>query len=563
MSLFKKAALGVAVSVIAANAFAAAAKPKPVVVFPAPLYAGGATLPAIAYVGSSWLNINTAPTTASANNYGTGAVRQSVTTGEYTLAGTTTSATANTGAVVNLFTPPAGVTGVLSWDVAGNSSATPATVGAGQAIADKTSLFGAFAASGTAKAPTPDISYCQTGSGTGRKTLYGLSGFVASNACTDYSASSKGFGAPAGVDLAFSASDAPLNATEYAAFLTNRTAKVEPVQIPAVAGAIAVIYNPGTSGATGQVILTESQICQIFAGQITNWSQLGAYASQPITLVYRSDDSGTSFNFTNHLSAVCPTAIPNAVSTFVTASNYAATTGGNTVPTSAVGASGNGGVVNTVLATAGAIGYAEVADALARANVAGGSGLYYAAVKLQNDVPATVKYVPTAGNTAVCNPATGPKSATCTAVKVAAQKFKALDPVKDFPKAVTVTWTADQTIASYAAGRPVLGAVTLPATGAKAGCLNIVDPNTIAIPALAKGDYSQYPIEAVSYLLGFEAGNGTAAPYVQSLFDLTGKLPSAVKTIGKGTGYAALTSKIVGNGNGTTVKAVVAACVNS
>jgi phosphate transport system substrate-binding protein len=93
----------------------------------------------------------------------------------------------------------------------------------------------------------------------------------------------------------FGASDKPMK--------PEAIAKVDRgvIQIPMTAGAIAVAYNnPGC-----KLSLTQEQLARIFLGKISNYSELGC-TDQSINIVHRSDGSGTTFNFTNHLSAISP-----------------------------------------------------------------------------------------------------------------------------------------------------------------------------------------------------------------------------------------------------------------
>jgi phosphate transport system substrate-binding protein len=100
----------------------------------------------------------------------------------------------------------------------------------------------------------------------------------------------------------FGASDAPL--TQFNPTCTTC------VQIPWALAATAVIYNLG--GANLHLNMTGSVLAQIYLGKITNWSakpiaKLNPRASLPnkqITVVHRSDGSGTTYNFTDYLSHV-------------------------------------------------------------------------------------------------------------------------------------------------------------------------------------------------------------------------------------------------------------------
>ena len=93
----------------------------------------------------------------------------------------------------------------------------------------------------------------------------------------------------------FGASDKPMK--------PEAIAKVDRgvVQIPMTAGAIAVAYNNPSC----KLSLTQEQLAGIFLGKINNYTELGC-TDQAITIVHRSDGSGTTYNFTNHLSAISP-----------------------------------------------------------------------------------------------------------------------------------------------------------------------------------------------------------------------------------------------------------------
>lgn len=136
----------------------------------------------------------------------------------------------------------------------------------------------------------------------------------------------------------FAASDKPLDGEEAAAV------KRGVVQIPLTAGAIAVAYNhPGCS-----LKLTQAQLVGIFEGKITNYKELGC-ADQAIKVVYRSDGSGTTYNFTSSLSAFSPSwkAGPGA------AKSVQWPTG--------IGAKGNEGVAASLQQVKGGLGYVEAA----------------------------------------------------------------------------------------------------------------------------------------------------------------------------------------------------------
>lgn len=130
----------------------------------------------------------------------------------------------------------------------------------------------------------------------------------------------------------FAASDEPISSKD--------TSKVKRgvVQIPMVGGTIAVAYNkPGCN-----LKLTQEQVVGVFNGKINDWKQLKC-ASGPITVVHRSDGSGTTFAFTNSLRSFSPTWTVGVAKSV----NW---------PTG-LGAKGNEGVSATIKQKPGTIGY--------------------------------------------------------------------------------------------------------------------------------------------------------------------------------------------------------------
>jgi phosphate transport system substrate-binding protein len=149
----------------------------------------------------------------------------------------------------------------------------------------------------------------------------------------------------------FGTSDAPLSASQITA--CNGCA-----QIPWALAAMSVAYN--VPGAPVHLRLNGAVISNIFLGNITNWNDpaiaaLNPGASMPnlkITSVFRSDGSGSSYAFTDYLSAVSPT--------------WQSKIGVSTQPAfpAGVGAKGSGGVAGVVKNTPGALTYVDVAYAL-------------------------------------------------------------------------------------------------------------------------------------------------------------------------------------------------------
>ncbi len=149
----------------------------------------------------------------------------------------------------------------------------------------------------------------------------------------------------------FGASDAPLSPADLKKFGLG--------QFPLVVGGIVPVVN--ISGVKADDIkLDGATLADIFLGKITNWNDpkiaaLNAGLNLPagkITVVHRSDGSGTTYNFTNYLTKV--NAEWASQVKFGTAVDW---------PTG-VGGKGNEGVSQYVKQIKGSIGYVEYAYAL-------------------------------------------------------------------------------------------------------------------------------------------------------------------------------------------------------
>ena len=309
------------------------------------------------------------------------------------------------------------------------------------------------------------IQYCQTGSGFGKKVYDGLSGATGgvNGPCPPLGTkpgSTNGFGAPAALGLTdpdVAGSDSPLSQSEYTTFVTNKAStRGEPTELPEIAGSISIFYNNPDTGST-QIHLTDANICGMVLGTITNWSQLG-FPSRALSFVYRSDGSGTTFSFSNHIQAVCGSSLISTNQQFTGAPGNDVV---DTPPPGSVGASGNPGVVTQIAGNVGSIGYAEAANALGARNPS--LGIDFALVN-------------------------------------------GFDPIKNLPEAAAklngVSSVVKDSVVVISAGH---GATTTPISPAPAhaGCVLLVKPSAYA--NLSGG----YPIIAVSYHLYGYSGNGS------------------------------------------------------
>jgi phosphate transport system substrate-binding protein len=154
----------------------------------------------------------------------------------------------------------------------------------------------------------------------------------------------------------FGASDAPLTDKQLAAAPGL-------VLFPETLGGVAITYNLVQYGIPSSTVLhfTGPVLAEIYAGNITKWNDPALVAlnpgvtlpNQPISVVHRSDGSGTTFAFTNFLSVVDSAwATEVGYSTSVTWPVDKLGTG--------VGGKGNPGVAGAVANTPGAIGYVDV-----------------------------------------------------------------------------------------------------------------------------------------------------------------------------------------------------------
>ena len=149
----------------------------------------------------------------------------------------------------------------------------------------------------------------------------------------------------------FGSSDAPLKPEELA--------KYGLAQFPSVIGGVVPILNVA-GVAPGALKLDGTTLANIFLGKTTKWNDPAIVALNPglalpdqkITVVHRSDGSGTTFNFVNYLSKVSP--------------EWKDKVGeGTSVQWPAgIGGKGNEGVTAYVKQIKGGIGYVELSYAL-------------------------------------------------------------------------------------------------------------------------------------------------------------------------------------------------------
>jgi phosphate transport system substrate-binding protein len=152
--------------------------------------------------------------------------------------------------------------------------------------------------------------------------------------------------------VAFGATDGPMTDMQL------REAPGPILHLPTVLGAVVPVYNiPGVST---ELKFSGPVLADIYLGKIKKWNDPAlvklntgvALPGSEITVVHRSDGSGTTYIFVDYLSKVSP--------------EFKSTVGVNTSVSwpAGVGGKGNEGVSGLVLQTPGSIGYVELIYAL-------------------------------------------------------------------------------------------------------------------------------------------------------------------------------------------------------
>ncbi len=162
----------------------------------------------------------------------------------------------------------------------------------------------------------------------------------------------------------FGASDAPLTDSQRGD-LASKRGGAGVLYFPTLLGAVTIPTN--ISGQPGALQIRSKTLGEIFAGNITNWSDARIKAdnatnprtkgykfpNQPIVLCVRQDGSGTSFAFSSYLSKA--------------SANFKAKVGVSQLPAwsapQIVRAPGNQGVASCVTQNSGSIGYVDLGDA--------------------------------------------------------------------------------------------------------------------------------------------------------------------------------------------------------
>jgi phosphate transport system substrate-binding protein len=247
----------------------------------------------------------------------------------------------------------------------GSPSSSPVDVGQGSLVGAGSSFVAPFFQKAffdyNAKYPQVSVNYSPLGSGAG------IQQFIKKT-----------------VD--FGASDVPMASPD----ITSAGGPDALTQIPVTLGAVSIAYNvTGVSSLN----LDPDTLAKIFLGHITKWNDSAIATLNPgvnlpnkaITVVHRSDGSGTTYIFTDYLAKISP--------------EWKSTVGVSKSVKWPVGTGQpqNAGVATTIQSSDGAIGYVELAYVL-------GNSMHQAAIKNANGkfIQASV-----AGATAAAGASTG------------------------------------------------------------------------------------------------------------------------------------------------------------
>ncbi|TVR16796.1 MAG: phosphate ABC transporter substrate-binding protein PstS [Phormidium sp. GEM2.Bin31] len=151
----------------------------------------------------------------------------------------------------------------------------------------------------------------------------------------------------------FGASEAPMQGDRLASF--QAAYPYEPLQLPLVGGYVVFAYN--LPGVDEELRFSRETYCGMVGGTITNWNDPAIaednpgvdFPDLPVTWVHRSDGSGTTFVFTNHMDTICP--------------DWPAGAGTSVDWPVGIGGQGNEGVAASIVQNEGAFGYVSYAFA--------------------------------------------------------------------------------------------------------------------------------------------------------------------------------------------------------
>ncbi|MBV8530714.1 MAG: substrate-binding domain-containing protein, partial [Candidatus Eremiobacteraeota bacterium] len=168
------------------------------------------------------------------------------------------------------------------------------------------------------------VYYCIANSGDGRKAFEGEgdSGFPPTGACAPLSQNPTGFGGRqdpldfVGTSTAFASTECCASGTPYyTGRISSSPSWGQPFEFPQIGGPVVFPFRP-SDYSVSKIKLSVWSYCAISNGTVADWNDPAITAdnggtsvtggsSQPINFYFRSDSSGTTYNFENALNTQC------------------------------------------------------------------------------------------------------------------------------------------------------------------------------------------------------------------------------------------------------------------
>jgi len=163
----------------------------------------------------------------------------------------------------------------------------------------------------------------------------------------------------AGNTVSYAASDVAFDAAQIASWATasfGQTAAANLIQLPSMGVGVAIPVDNAATRANGALTLSDDDLCGVFSGAITDFSQIADSVTTPkpgpITVFYSTQEEGPSFWLTAHLAAVCNG--NNSAITFAPTTDFASLFAGG-VPGNFVPEAGNAAMASAMAGCGGSL----------------------------------------------------------------------------------------------------------------------------------------------------------------------------------------------------------------
>jgi hypothetical protein len=262
-----------------------------------------------------------------------------------------------------------------SFAATGSNPQSPAFVqGGGSTLAyyDYLSEFSAFNAGKASSVYSFGTYLSGVGSGTGQQGLIQDDYSCDTTKSITGTATCSGYAPGTSNTVDYGASDAVLttgSGSQISSWATSSVGQAlsgNLIQLPALGVGVGIVVNNSAITTNGQLALTVNDVCAVFSGLYTDFSQITDTTVKPtpgkITVTYRSDSSGTSFLMTNFLASQCNSTDTAAGVTFVATTKFA--TLFKTLPSNFNAGESGGGAVANFMGCSGTTGDAPPSSAI-------------------------------------------------------------------------------------------------------------------------------------------------------------------------------------------------------